>query len=144
MSQRSLLLGVLALSLSALAGSADDGFRVIAHPSVPGDSIDRKTLGAIYLKQVVHWSTGVAIEPIDQSASSPVRARFSEAVFGQPVAWVTSHWSRLMTSGKGWPPAVKASDADVIAQVRKNRGAIGYVSAAATLDETVKVLELLD
>ena len=44
-----------------------------------------------------------------------------------------------MFSGRDVPPAIAKSDAEVLAFVRANRGAVGYVTAGADL-AGVKVL----
>ena len=139
-----LVLSALIALFGATALQAQDALRVIVNPSVPGASIDRKALADIYLKRVSRWSSGMIIEPIDQSAGAPLRTRFSPMVFSQPTVWVTTQWLRQMTERKGFPPAVKTSDQDVIAYVAKTKGAIGYVGVDPPLDETVKVLKFLE
>ena len=44
---------------------------------------------------------------------------------------VANYWQRQIFSGRGTPPPIKESDAEVIAFVAANPGAIGYVSADA-------------
>ena len=39
---------------------------------------------------------------------------------------------------------MKSSDDEVIADAEKNRGAVGYVSAAASLPASVKVLAIVE
>jgi TonB family protein len=54
-----------------------------------------------------------------------------------------NYYRALVFTGKGSMPKEMNSDADVLAYVARTRGAIGYVSSAATT-ENVKVLRLID
>jgi len=138
-----------ALALGPVAaGVADaaDAFVVIVHPSVTGASIRRADLGAVFLKKALRWSGGGGLAvPVDQSGTSPVRIAFSEGVLRQPVAQVVQYWQKQMFSAaRTSPPPVKATDADVIAFVAKNAGAVGYVTAGTTLPPDVRTLTLID
>jgi len=42
------------------------------------------------------------------------------------------------------PPAVRGSDAEVIAFVAKTEGAVGYVSKTATLPPVVRTIAVID
>jgi ABC-type phosphate transport system substrate-binding protein len=138
----------LAIALG-LAGSAvspaADAFVVIVHPAVPGKSIRRQDLAAVFLKKAARWGGGAAAIPVDQSGASPVRKAFSEAVLGMPVATVVQYWQKQMfATNPIRPPAVKSSDAEVIAFVARTEGAVGYVSNAATLPADVKALAIIE
>jgi ABC-type phosphate transport system substrate-binding protein len=139
----------LALALSpAAAGvaAAAEAFVVIVHPSVTGASIRRADLGAVFLKKALRWSGGGGLAvPVDQSGTSPVRIAFSEGVLGQPVAQVVQYWQKQMFSAARLaPPPVKGTDAEVIAFVAKNAGAVGYVAPGTTLPPEVTTLALID
>jgi ABC-type phosphate transport system substrate-binding protein len=72
---------------------------------------------------------------------SSARAAFSKSVLGRGVAAVESYWQQQIFSGKDVPPPTKASDDEVVAFVKANAGAIGYVSAGAST-AGVKVIEV--
>jgi hypothetical protein len=63
------------------------------------------------------------------------------SVLGRSVGAVETFWQQQIFSGKEVPPPVKASDDDVIAFVKANAGAIGYVSAS-TSTAGVKVIDV--
>jgi ABC-type phosphate transport system substrate-binding protein len=137
------LLTILLL-LAAPAGGADD-FAVIVHPSVAGASIRRTDLSAIYLGKATRWGGGGLAVPVDQSGASGVRRAFSEAVLRLPVATVVQYWHRQVSGANPLrPPAVKGSDAEVVAFVAKTRGAVGYVSKAAILPSEVRAIAVVD
>ena len=62
-----------------------------------------------------------------------------------PVAAALQYWQKQMFgSSPVRPPAVKGSDAEVIAFVAKTEGAVGYVSKAATLPAGVRAVVVID
>lgn len=143
---RRLLVFVVSLSCLGVVGDAlagEGSFRVIVHHQVKGSQIARGVLSSIFLKRAPKWNDGSAIVPVDQSVRSEVRKSFSGDVLSQGVVEVQIYWQRRMSMGMV-PPPVKASDAEVVAFVASTPGAIGYVSPAAVLPETVRPVELTD
>jgi ABC-type phosphate transport system substrate-binding protein len=138
------LVVALALALPVLSSAADD-FVVIVHPSVAGTSMRRADLAAVFLKKAIRWGNGAHAMPVDQSGASAVRKTFSDSVLGMPVATAVQYWQKQMLAGNPLaPPAVKGSDAEVIAFVEKTEGAVGYVSKATALPAGVKAIALID
>ena len=141
------LLAVLVLSGVLVAGQApanaahDPSYRVIVHHQVRGTSISRGVLSSIFLRHVPKWGDGSAILPVDQSVRSAVRRSFSGDVLQQSIVEVQVYWQRRMSQGVT-PPPVKTTDEDVVAFVASTPGAIGYVSSAALLPESVKAINL--
>jgi ABC-type phosphate transport system substrate-binding protein len=117
---------VLAMAISAFAGAA--GFKVIVNGSNSSTKISKADLNAIFLKKLVKWSDGTPAVPVNQSKKSAVRDNFATAVHGKSVAAVDSYWQQQIFSGRDVPPAEKASDAEIVAFVKANAGAVGYVS----------------
>jgi ABC-type phosphate transport system substrate-binding protein len=130
---------LLAVALLAPANASQESFKVIVNPSVVGAKVPRATLAQIYLGKARSWGDGSAITPVDQSSVSPVRRAFSDTVLETPVDAVKQHWMRNVSAGHR-PPAVKESDAAVIAFVASSRGAVGYVSESAEIPATVRVV----
>jgi ABC-type phosphate transport system substrate-binding protein len=139
--------GLIVAALLA-ASPLPDGFKVIVHPGIAGQKLKRKDLAAVYLKTVTRWSDGRNAVPVDQPASAEVRKRFSEQILGLTVVLASQYWLKQMTSGvrgaRQMPPPVKESDAAVVAFVKSNPGAVGYVSSSFAVGEEVKVVELTE
>lgn len=133
-------IGFLVMLATAETGADEAVFRVVVHPDNPATSITRAELSAIYMKRTRSWRDGREIVPVDQPAGSPVRERFSRAVHGKNVAYVTRYWQRLIFSGRGIPPRQLQNDAAVLELVKNNRDAIGYVGREASPRERVKVI----
>lgn len=138
MTRRTIAMLVAVLLLGPAAGWAAD-YQVIVHSTNPTDILTREQLGKVFLKKIVKWDTGTPIIPVDQLPISPVRIAFTKVGHGKPVSAVVSYWQQQIFGGREVPPAEKQSDAAVIAFVKANPGAIGYVSAA-TLADGVKVM----
>lgn len=135
---------VLVLAVPALAPGADD-FVVIVHPYVTGTQLRRADLAALFLRKATRWGGGKAAVPVDQSGTSAVRKAFSDSVLGMPVATAVQYWQKQMFARNPLrPPAVKGSDAEVVAFVAKTEGAVGYVSKGAALPPEVKAVTLID
>ena len=68
-----------------------------------------------------------------------MRVAFSTAVIGRSVGAVEQYWQQQLFSGREVPPVTKASDDDLLALVKATPGAIGYVSAGASIPSGFKV-----
>jgi len=135
----------LVLAVIGTAAAADP-FVVIVNSSVPGTSVHRADLVAVFMKKAVRWGDGSPASPVDQSGTSPVRKVFSETVLQMPVMAVVQYWQRQLVSPTAQlkVPLVKGSDEDVLAYVAKTNGSVGYVSAEATLPPGVKAVTILN
>jgi len=132
---------VLLAGASEPSVGADTGVRVIVHPQVKGNQITRTALSQIFLKQAPRYADGLAALPVDQSVKSSVRSAFSNRVLGQGLIEVQVYWQRKMSQGVA-PPPVRTTDEEVVAYVAQTPGAIGYVSSAVALPETVRAIEV--
>jgi hypothetical protein len=126
---------VVVASLLAPHARADSpgAYRLIVHPSNPAREVDRSFVAQAFLKKVIHWPSGVPIQPIDLDQRSPVRRRWSDEVLNRSIEAVKSYWQQMIFSGRGLPPPEVTNDEQVIDFVLHRAGAIGYVSADANL-----------
>ncbi len=124
------------------AAAADPGFKIVVNASNTTTSITKEQLSRCFMKQTNTWINGATVTPVDQSATSPVRVEFSTAIHDRDVNAVKSYWQRQIFSGRGVPPPEKATDQEVLAFVRANPGAVGYVSSGTSIGDGVKVLEV--
>ncbi|HVE77233.1 MAG TPA: substrate-binding domain-containing protein [Gemmatimonadaceae bacterium] len=134
----------IVVALLALAGAraahAQAGYRVIVNAANPAESISRTELSRLFLKKVTTWKTGRPVVVVDQVENASARAQFTREVHEREITSVKSYWQQMVFAGRAVPPTEKPSDADVLAFVRANPNAVGYVSANATLADGVKVL----
>ena len=138
------VLFVAAFVLSAGPARSQSNFQVVVPASTPGGQIKREMLRSIFLGELTRWTDGTPVRAVDQSLRSPVRATFCESALGQTPSALNAYWSQRVMSGRVTPPPVKTGDEEVMAFVRSNVGAIGYVAAGTATPEGVKVLKVVD
>jgi ABC-type phosphate transport system substrate-binding protein len=136
-----LIVAVLMLAISP-SPAAEPEFKVVVNAANDTASVTKVQLSRCFMKQSNTWINGQTVMPVDLSANSPVREAFSIAVHDRDVNAVKSFWQRQIFSGRGVPPPEKGSDSEVLAFVRANPGAVGYVSAGASIGSGVRVLEV--
>ena len=116
-------------------------FKVIVNSANSTAELPSHVMAKLFLKQVAKFPNGTAAQPVDLAKTSAVRASFSKAVLGRAVGAIETYWQQQIFSGKDVPPASKSSDDYVVAYVKANPGAIGYVKAGAST-AGVKVVEI--
>jgi ABC-type phosphate transport system substrate-binding protein len=137
---RILAVAAIAVLASATPALAQD-FKVIVNSANSTTDLPADVAAKLFLKQTAKFPNGTAAQPVDQGKSSAVRAAFSKAVLNRAVAAVETYWQQQIFSGKEVPPPAKASDDEVLAFVKANPGAIGYVSGGAST-AGVKVVDI--
>lgn len=116
-------------------------FKVIVNVDNSTTSLSPKELSDIFLKKHLKWKNNENIIPVDMSSRSAVREDFSNVVHGKTVSAVKSYWQQFVFAGKGTPPVEKNNDIEVVEYVKRNPGAIGYVSLNSDVSG-VKVISL--
>lgn len=114
-------------------GLAAQDYKVVVNSANATSDISSDALAKIFLKQASKFPDGAAATPVEPAKTSPARAAFAKVVLGRTVQNLESFWQQQIFSGKDVPPANKATDDDVIAFVKSNPGAIGYVSGGAAV-----------
>ncbi len=112
---------------------------VVVHPSNSAE-LNEKTVQRIFLGKERKFSDGSESIPINQAATSAVRADFDASFLRKSSSQVSAYWAKLVFTGKGVPPKEVVDDAEVIDLVSKNPSAIGYIDEAS-LTDSVKRLD---
>jgi hypothetical protein len=123
-------------------GRAQDGFRLIVNSTNPVTMFRVAGISKLFLRKQMKWPNGQPVQPVDQVESSPVRRRFSPAIHRMDVPSVQSFWQEMVFSGRGEPPPERTSDAAVIAYVRANPNAVGYIGDSTPV-ESVRVITII-
>jgi ABC-type phosphate transport system substrate-binding protein len=131
MNRRILLLFAL-LPLAALS-TAEPGYRLVVNPANPVAALSRADAARLFLKKTAKWPNGWPAQVIDQERSSAVRQAFSRDVHQKEADAVVSFWQTVVFAGRDVPPPIAKSDAEVLAFVRANPGAAGYVSGTTEI-----------
>jgi len=125
------LIWSLFAALLPLASGAAEGFKIVANKDVPVNHMSKSEVARVFMKKQIEWSNGTPAAPVDQSTVSLVRAAFTQEVHEQKTSAIARYWQRQIFTGRGVPPTIRDSDADVLAFVQTTPGAIGYVAADA-------------
>jgi ABC-type phosphate transport system substrate-binding protein len=131
MNRRILLL--FALLPFAAVCTAEPAYRLVVNPANPVAALTRADAARLFLKKTAKWPNGWPVQVIDQERGSAVRQTFSRDVHQKEADAVVSFWQTVVFSGRDVPPPIAKSDAEVVAYVRANPGAVGYVSSATEL-----------
>jgi ABC-type phosphate transport system substrate-binding protein len=135
--------GALAGAPARAAAQGTPGYLVIVNAANSASTLPRGEVAALFLKQVTTWPDGSPVVVVDLTDRSPVRAAFSRAVIGRPATAVNSYWQQQVFGGKAVPPTQRASDAEVVAYVRENPNAIGYVAPSTPLGQGIRPLTIV-
>ena len=116
-------------------------YKVIVNKENPVSELTKDKVSKLLLKKITKWDNGKKVQPVDLSAKSDIRERFTEEIHGKSIAAIKAYWQKKIFSGKGIPPAEKRSDKEVIAYVKAKPDGIGYVSLN-TNTSGVKVVKI--
>ena len=126
------VLGLAAL-LAPTRPAAAQGYVVVVNAAGPA-TLTKDEVSKAFLKK------GSALAAVDQGKTARVRDAFSKDVLGRPASAIATYWQQQIFAGKDVPPPEKGSDADVLAFVKGNPKAIGYVAGGAALPDGVKAV----
>lgn len=124
------------------AAAANEPFVVVVHVANPLARLRAMEVSNLFLKKTTAWKDGLRVSPVDLIAPASLRESFCQKIHSRGSAAVKSYWQQMIFSGREVPPAEKSSAGEVLAFVRSNRGAIGYVPAGTALGSGVKELEV--
>lgn len=116
----------------ALLHSYSQSFKVVVNTANNTSSLSAKDVSDMFMKKKAKWTDGTTVAPVDLNSNSSVRASFSQKIHGKATSAIRSYWQQAAFSGAGTAPPEKSSDSEVIEYVKKNPGAIGYVSSDAS------------
>jgi len=101
---------------------------VIVNATNPVRNMTSEEVSALYLARARTFPSGEFALVFDQPRDSALRQQFFKLVANMAIGQVNTYWSRLMFSGQEMPPQPLPNEQAVIDIVRRNPGAIGYVS----------------
>lgn len=120
---------IFSLFLLLCATSAMADVLVIVNSANPVRSMNGDEVAALYLGRSRTFASGEFALVFDQPRDSESRRKFFKLAANMAIGQVNTYWSRLMFSGQEMPPQALPTEQAVIDIVRRNPGAIGYVSA---------------
>ena len=135
---------ILKLALLAICffmASAHSEVVVVVSATSPITTLSKNQVAKIFLGKSRLFPDGSKAQPLNQSEGSLERDAFYQLVSGKSPAQVKAHWSKLIFTGRGQPPKEAATN-DAVKQLLANGSInISYMDRA-TIDDSVKILEL--
>ena len=119
-----LMVAIASLGMAPAQPVAAQEFKVIVNSANPVTELSSNTVARLF-------PGGGPATPVEPAKNSTVRAAFAKTILGRTVQNLDTYWQQQIFSGRDVPPASKGTDDDVVAFVRTNPGAIGYVTATA-------------
>jgi ABC-type phosphate transport system substrate-binding protein len=113
----------LSLGVSAAGG---DVLTVVSAKSVI-TTLSKDQVAEIFLGKTSRFPDGTQAVPIDQTEASSVREEFYNKVTGKSQAQLKAHWSKIIFTGRGQPPKIASSSAEVKKRLAEDAFAIGYI-----------------
>ena len=116
---------------------------VVASSSIPGKTLDRSDIKAVFLgKKSQIGGENVVVVTLDHGE---VHQEFLKEVVGKTSSQFSTHWKRIVFTGKGRMPRAFKSEAELLSYVSKTKGAVGYARRAAAeeaplADDGVKIM----
>ena len=138
----SLLAAGLLVGATAPEPAPAQEFAVIVNAANPVSSLPKEEVAKLFLKKSVSWQSGATVAAVELPMTAKTREAFARDVLGKTLAQVKSYWQQQIFSGRDVPLPEKPTDDDVVAFVRANPNAIGYVSKGAEIGRGVKVISL--
>jgi len=126
------------LCVAAWANGALGQVAVIAHKSVPVDSISKSELLDLYTGETSIWRDGEPVVVFDLKEKGKTRKTFYKFL-GMASSRIKLIWLKRMLLGEADPPESLKSEQELLRKISTTRGAIGFLDRSKP-DGTVKIL----
>jgi hypothetical protein len=139
---RHLICTLFALATLAFAPAAQADYYVVVGEASPVMQLGQKDVLHLFMGRTRTFPNGNPALPHDLAGDAQ-REGFYRALSGMSLAQVTSYWARLMFSGRSLPPVRLDDEAAMVAKLRNDSDAIGWLPTppAAKGLRTVLVLK---
>jgi len=107
--------------------SASSQVVVVAHKSVPVDSLSKSELLNLYTGETSVWDDGEPVVIFDLKEKGSTRKTFYDFL-GMASSRIKSIWLKRMLSGESDPPVALKSEDEVLQKISSTTGAIGFLN----------------
>ncbi len=122
----------LALAQNGVATPARADVYLVVPVASSIQSLTHKEATDLYTGRTRLLPNGDVAQLFDLPRESQQRALFYRTLTGMSLAQINSYWSRLMFSGQHLPPQPLANERAVVETLRRNPGALGYLTTRPT------------
>jgi hypothetical protein len=114
---------------------------VIVSVQNPMTEISRLHLADLFMGRTSRFPNGAPAVPVDLQAGTAARASFCENYLGRSEAQMKAHWSKIIFTGRGRPPAELSNGEAMRALVAGDPRAIGYIDRRL-VDSSVRIVRV--
>ncbi|WP_196157589.1 phosphate ABC transporter substrate-binding protein [Reinekea sp. G2M2-21] len=125
----------------SLIGLASADLLVIVHPENT-NTIDARFVKNLYLGKENQFDNGDDAEALMLDDNNELTELFLKEIVNQKPVQFKRLWSKALFTGKGTPPQVLASSADVLRLVMSNPTMVGYIDSEAYTNDVRAVLRI--
>ncbi len=126
------------LCVGAWANGALGQVAVVAHKSVPVDSVSKSELLDLYTGETSIWRDGEPVVVFDLKENGKTRKTFYKFL-GMASSRIKSIWLKRMLLGEADPPESLKSEEELLRKISTTQGAIGFLDRSKP-NGTVKIL----
>jgi ABC-type phosphate transport system substrate-binding protein len=130
---------LIGLTCSLWFGAAQADVVVVVSAKSPITTLSKQQVTDIFLGKSVRFPDGSLAVPVDQTEGTAPRNDFYLQFTGKSAAQLRAHWSKIIFTGRGQPPKVISTSAELIKLLGRNPNAIGYIDEYM-VDGTVKIV----
>ncbi len=123
----------------------NDGFVVIAHRDFPAQSLTKRQLRHIFLKQISTIGKH-PIYPIQYRSEESLQALFEAAILGKRFD-AKAYWYEQQVQAGEKPPLLVQNEAHALIYIARNPGYIGFVPKGLSLEASklgAKIIRVSD
>ena len=127
----------IALAMASCAATASADVVAVVSSQSAVSNLTRSQVSDIFLGKARRFPNGVAAVPIDQAVGSAAREEFYETFASKSPAQLKAHWSKIIFTGRGQPPAAISDSTELKKRIAADPTAIGYLDRTQ-LDASVR------
>lgn len=117
---------ILTLALAWVSARAD--VYVIVNANNALHALTNKETVDLFMGRTRTYPNGDYVLAFDLPRDHAARIAFYQTLTGMSQAQLNSYWSRLMFTGRVMPPQMLQSEQGVLEMVKRNPGAVAYLS----------------
>jgi hypothetical protein len=124
-----------------IATSASADLLVIVHPDNQ-NKIEAKFVKNLFLGKETRFANGDTAIPLMLDDNNPLTQLFLKQIVKQKPVQFKRLWSKALFTGKGTPPEVLGSDAEVLRLVMNNPSMVGFIDDSQFTNDVRAVLRI--
>ena len=135
-------LAAIILVLSSALSEVEAQVAVVAHQSVPADTLSSERLLDLYTGDSRTWDGGMPVILFDLKVRDEIKRSFYKFL-GKSPSRMKSIWLKRLLSGEGDPPEAFETQEALLEKIAATPGALGYVHLDK-VGQSVKIIAIID